>query len=453
MDRNQMDVAAVLLCFAHQMLQPSDVGIAPLPPLPPVEECVTADGRCVTGSFIDSFCLTTRFLTSLPDTNTDCILFNLAVILRQLPVWSNRSTGTGGDAATSTYADEALALLTQYSHCRPSAQHAITAIGYTHHLKGSLSEAITYYHRSLTIRGDAFTEELLKRALAEEFNLGSGGGLFGASAVSYLNRGGGLASRSKMHGSANGPCPKFLTDLRTLASGGFSLAGDDVADVPPAPPPLPPQQPLYGESSHRTPNFASSGGSPTAPSPPVQLHRQFPRGVGFGFQDQLPVSREAVPRSSGLVGYGSPRMSSGSSHTPQGQLSTANNAFMHPPPPLTGATPATPPNGPSPAMPFMRPDGQVGLDGGGRQPRQRGAGVALAGYEPAVDVAWPSRAEGDSVSSFARHIDVGGDQGRFYDVPAGGRPSLLRGESYSLPRVSGGSIEGQPFESPQLPHS
>eukprot|EP01132_Coremiostelium_polycephalum_P001346 gene1346-1700_t len=51
----------------------------------------------------------------------------------------------------------------------PNNASVYTAIGFTHHLQGHFEEAIDFYHQSLSIRDDPFTNTLLHKALSLSF--------------------------------------------------------------------------------------------------------------------------------------------------------------------------------------------------------------------------------------------------------------------------------------------
>ncbi|CCW61720.1 unnamed protein product, partial [Phytomonas sp. EM1] len=87
-----------------------------------------------------------------PSERQDCILFNLATILRKL-----------GDYK------EAIKYYSHYVKCRPSAGHAHCALGFTYHLLGNLKVAIEHYHTALSIKLDSFCRGLLDRALSTDF--------------------------------------------------------------------------------------------------------------------------------------------------------------------------------------------------------------------------------------------------------------------------------------------
>ena len=54
---------------------------------------------------------------------------------------------------------------------KPQNALALTAIGLSHHLGGSLDKAVEFYHQSLGLKpDDAFTNDMLKRAL-DDFQL------------------------------------------------------------------------------------------------------------------------------------------------------------------------------------------------------------------------------------------------------------------------------------------
>ncbi|CCW67984.1 unnamed protein product [Phytomonas sp. Hart1] len=86
-----------------------------------------------------------------PSERQDCILFNLATILRKLGEYN-----------------EAIKYYTQYVKCRPGAGHAHCALGFTYHLLGNLKVAIMHYHRVLSIKLDSFCRGLLDRALSTD---------------------------------------------------------------------------------------------------------------------------------------------------------------------------------------------------------------------------------------------------------------------------------------------
>lgn len=93
-----------------------------------------------------------------PNEHRDCIIFNLATVLRK-----------------SGELDEALHYYNLYVACRPNAGHAHCALGFTYHLMGNLKAAIAHYHTALSIKPDSFCTEMLDRALASDFGQNVGG--------------------------------------------------------------------------------------------------------------------------------------------------------------------------------------------------------------------------------------------------------------------------------------
>lgn len=62
-----------------------------------------------------------------------------------------------------------------YDRCltiNPKNPSTLTSLGYAHHLRGDLKEALNYYHKSDYLRSDdAFTKDLINRALEDVNNV------------------------------------------------------------------------------------------------------------------------------------------------------------------------------------------------------------------------------------------------------------------------------------------
>jgi anaphase-promoting complex subunit 6 len=66
--------------------------------------------------------------------------------------------------------DEAIRHFETASILRPQNASTYAGLGFTSHLKGSLNEAISYYHQALGLKPeDTFAEEMLRKALHEMF--------------------------------------------------------------------------------------------------------------------------------------------------------------------------------------------------------------------------------------------------------------------------------------------
>lgn len=122
-----------------------------------------------------------------PSEHRDCILFNVATVLRKLGNYT-----------------EAIKYYNKYVACRPNASHAHCALGFTFHLSGNSKAAIAHYHTALSIKPDSFCREMLDRALSTDFSHSAGGTSWG------------------VEGGHHSPSPgevSFLTVSRTLRSG------------------------------------------------------------------------------------------------------------------------------------------------------------------------------------------------------------------------------------------
>ncbi|CAD2218235.1 anaphase-promoting complex subunit 6 [Angomonas deanei] len=93
-----------------------------------------------------------------PSEHFDCIIFNLATVLRKAGKYS-----------------EAIKYYCDYVRCRPNASHGYCALGFTHHLNGDIKSAISNYHVSLSIKPDSFCNDLLNRALTADFGQNASG--------------------------------------------------------------------------------------------------------------------------------------------------------------------------------------------------------------------------------------------------------------------------------------
>lgn len=133
-----------------------------------------------------------------PSEHEDCIIFNLATVLRKLRRY---------DAAIGYYS--------QYVRSRPSASQGHCALGFTYHLSGDIKSAIGCYHTAESIKPDSFCRDLLRRALDLDF--GSRGRFSWESDKPYTSPSPGDVS--------------FSTVSRRLRS--ESTAADSVAASPP----------------------------------------------------------------------------------------------------------------------------------------------------------------------------------------------------------------------------
>jgi len=88
-----------------------------------------------------------------PSEYHDCILFNLATVLRRL-----------GEH------EQALVHFQHYVRVRPYAVAGHAGLGLTHHILGNLKQAISHYHHALSLKADTVCRELLERALREDMN-------------------------------------------------------------------------------------------------------------------------------------------------------------------------------------------------------------------------------------------------------------------------------------------
>jgi anaphase-promoting complex subunit 6 len=88
-----------------------------------------------------------------PSEYHDCILFNLATVLRRLG-----------------HHEQALQHFQHYVRVRPYAVAGHAGLGLTHHILGNLKQAITHYHAALALKADSVCRELLERALREDMN-------------------------------------------------------------------------------------------------------------------------------------------------------------------------------------------------------------------------------------------------------------------------------------------
>ncbi|EPY28481.1 anaphase-promoting complex subunit 6 [Strigomonas culicis] len=121
-----------------------------------------------------------------PSEHRDCIVFNLATMLRKLGEFN-----------------EAISYYTEYVRCRPNASHGYCALGFTFHLAGSIKLAIANYHTALSIKNDSFCRDMLDRALAADFGQNVGGNSWG---------------QERTYGSVSPADVSFSTVSRTLRS-------------------------------------------------------------------------------------------------------------------------------------------------------------------------------------------------------------------------------------------
>lgn len=124
----------------------------------------------------------------IPSEYEDCILFNLATVLRRT-----------GDL------EQALKYYMLYIRCRPNAAHGHCALGFTYHLLGNIPTAISHYYTALNIKTDSFCQRLLARALSTEF-----------TAPLEQDAREGRDTRSSSSSSSSGSDSASLSDARTL---------------------------------------------------------------------------------------------------------------------------------------------------------------------------------------------------------------------------------------------
>jgi anaphase-promoting complex subunit 6 len=89
-----------------------------------------------------------------PSEYHDCVLFNLATVLRRLG-----------------HHDQALQHFLHYVRVRPYAVAGHSGLALTYHVMGNLRAAIHHYHVALGLKPDTVCRELLEKALAEEMSL------------------------------------------------------------------------------------------------------------------------------------------------------------------------------------------------------------------------------------------------------------------------------------------
>lgn len=87
-----------------------------------------------------------------PSEHCDCIVFNLATVLRKLGFF---------EAAIKYYS--------QYVRVRPNTSHGHCALGFAYHLAGNIKAAIACYHTAESIKPDSFCRDLLCHALKLDF--------------------------------------------------------------------------------------------------------------------------------------------------------------------------------------------------------------------------------------------------------------------------------------------